>query len=244
MEKLEVSYRSDKGRQRDTNEDSVLARELDQAYLLAVADGVGGHAAGEVASKLALIELEEFLKANQPWESATDVLRRAVQKANKEIYLLAQENAAYGGMGTTLVVALVFAGKALIANVGDSRAYLVGTGIRQITRDHSLVQELVEKKIIGQADVWHHPQKNIVTKVLGLKDEAYPDLFDIQLAGDVLLLCSDGLTDALTGDGIREIVAASPDLETACVGLTTAANERGGKDNTTVILARERQNDG
>jgi serine/threonine protein phosphatase PrpC len=244
MEKLEVCYRSDKGRKRDTNEDSVLVREFGQGYLLAVADGVGGHAAGEVASRLALIELEEFLKANQPWESPMDALRGAIDKANKEIYLLARENPAYGGMSSTLVAALVLAGTALIANVGDSRAYLLGPEIRQITKDHSLVQELLDKKIIRHADVWHHPQKNIITRVLGMEADAHPDLFQIDLVEEVLLLCSDGLTDVLKDEEIREIVAVSPDLEMACVGLITAANEKGGKDNITVILARERQDAG
>jgi protein phosphatase len=244
MEKLEVRYRSDKGRKRDTNEDSVLVGEFEQGYLLAVADGVGGHAAVEVASRLVLIELEEFLKANQPWESPMDALRRAIDKANKETYLLAKENPAYDGMGSTLVAALVLAGKVLIANVGDSRAYLLGPETRQITRDHSLVQELVDKKIIRQADVWRHPQKNIITRVLGMEAESNPDLFQIDLAGEVLLLCSDGLTDAMKDEEIREIVAVSPDLETACVRLVTAADERGGKDNITVILAGNRQDAG
>jgi serine/threonine protein phosphatase PrpC len=139
MEKLEVYYRTDKGR-KTNNEDSVLARQIGETYLLAVADGLGGQASGEVASKMALIELDEFFKAHLQSEPTKEIMTQAIGKANREIYLLSQENREYKGMGSTLVVALIYRDKALIANIGDSRAYWITDEINQITRDHSLVR--------------------------------------------------------------------------------------------------------
>jgi serine/threonine protein phosphatase PrpC len=197
----------------------------------------GGHAAGEVASRMALIELEEFFKAH-PLESPQEILKGAIAKANKEIYRLAAENPEYHGMGTTLVTAVIVGGKVLIAGVGDSRAYLITDAIKQITRDHSLVQDMVEKGDIKKAEAWDHPQKNIVTQALGMADEVQPDFFEVDLGDRFLLLCSDGLTDALRDQKIKDVIVSSPDLEAACTRLIDSANDLGGRDNTSVILAR------
>ncbi|MCL0080578.1 Stp1/IreP family PP2C-type Ser/Thr phosphatase [Dehalococcoidia bacterium] len=224
---------------KSANEDSLLVVKLGEVYLLAVADGLGGHAAGEVASRLALIEIEEFLKTNLAEGNLRDAMQGAIAKANREICLLSKENPAYAGMGTTLVAALVFDNRALIANIGDSRAYLIGNGIRQITRDHSLVQELVDREVIAAEEAFDHPQRNIVTRTLGMESEVSPDFYDEELSGRLLLLCSDGLSDLLRDQEILETVVASPNLDEACTRLINRVNEKGGKDNITVVLARE-----
>ena len=234
---LEVCLKTDVGRKRRKNEDALVAKRLDDIYLLAVADGLGGHASGEVASKIALIEVEEFLKARLGKENIKEATEAAISKANSEIYLLSRENPAYSNMGTTLVMAVVSENNALIANVGDSRAYLIGEEIKRITRDHSLVQELLDKKLITEEEAFKHPQKNIVTKILGIEGEVKPDFCDIEL-DDVLLLCTDGLTGSLRDEDIREIVVNSKDLSEACTKLIDSAKKKGGEDNITVILAK------
>lgn len=238
--KLEVGYLTHKGK-RANNEDSLLVRQIGDTWVLAVADGLGGHAAGEVASKMALIEIEEFsrraLRENRP--PSQELVREAVAKANREIWLLSRENPSFSGMGTTLVLAVVTGTAAVIATVGDSRAYLIGEDIEQRTKDHSLVQELVDAGEISSSEAAHHPKKNIVTRALGISSSVEPDILALDLAGGTLLLCSDGLTDSLSDDRIHAILTTIPDLDVACSALIVAANEQGGEDNTTVILARE-----
>ncbi len=237
---LEVCFKTDIGR-RSTNEDALVAKRLDYIYLLVVADGLGGHASGEVASKIALIEVEKFLKARLGKENIRDAVEGAISKANNEIYLLSRENPAYWGMGTTLVMAVVFENNALIANFGDSRAYLIGEEIKRITRDHSLVKELLDKNLITEEEAFNHPQKNIVTKILGIKSEVKPDFYETELDDNILLLCTDGLTDSLRDEDVREIVVNSKDLGEACTKLVDSAKKKGGEDNITVALAKNHQ---
>ena len=235
---------------RENNEDSVLVRRLDDdVYLLAVADGLGGHSAGETASRLAVIELEETVKKAVE-EGVTDfktILQNAFEKAGREISRLGRENVEYQGMGTTLVAALIKDGRGIVANVGDSRAYLLGSEIRQVTTDHSLVQELVDRlvdrKVISKEEAFQHPQGNIVTKVLETENtegEVQPDFYEVELSDNLLLLCSDGLSDVLKDEEIRDIVLKSSSLKEACDLLVNEALKKGGRDNITVILARER----
>lgn len=239
MGSLEVCCRTDTGNRKSVNEDSLLRVNFRDVHLLAVADGLGGHAAGKVASRVALVEIEEFLKTHFTGQNLLGSIREAVSKANKEIYLLSKENPAYAGMGSTLVAAAISQNKAVIANVGDSRAYLVGNEIRQVTKDHSLVQELVDKRVITQEETFNHPQKNIVTRALGIKSEVLPDFYEVELSGKLLLLCSDGLSDSLKDEEIRKTIAASINLDEACNKLISLANEKGGSDNITVILAKK-----
>jgi len=229
--------KSDIGSVRSTNQDSVLIRKFGDIYLLAVADGLGGQPAGDVASKMAVIELEETVKANIGKIPEKEILIQAVAKANREIYLLSKENPEYKGMGTTLVAAILFGDGAVIVNVGDSRGYLIADGIRQITQDHSLAQEMSEKGNNGRENA--SPQKNIVTRVLGVAAEVKPDFFEVKLEGKTLLLCSDGLTNTLSDLEIQQIVNSVPVVEAACDRLIAAANEKGSKDNVTVILAKD-----
>lgn len=230
-----ICYKTDAGK-REKNEDSLLVRKLGEFYILAVADGLGGHAAGEVASKVALIEVEEHLKKSLSRENIKEAMRDAILKANSEIYRLSKENPEYSGMGTTLVLAVVFENKAVIANAGDSRAYLIGKDIRRITKDHSLVQELVDRKIITEQEAFNHPQKNVVTNAIGIEEDVRIDFYEVELEG-FLLLCSDGLSDFVRDEEIRDVVLNAEKPEDACERLVSIAKER-GDDNITVILLK------
>ncbi len=228
---------------RENNEDSVLVKRLDDdVYLLAVADGLGGHSSGETASRLAVVELEEAVKKAVE-EGITDfktILQKAFEKAGREISRLGRENIELWDMGTTLVAALIKDGKGIVANVGDSRAYLLGSEIRQVTTDHSLVQELVDRKVISKEEAFQHPHRNIVTKVLETENtegEVQPDFYEVELSDNLLLLCSDGLSDVLKDEEIRDIVLKSSSLKEACDLLLNEALKKGGRDNITVILA-------
>ncbi len=239
---FEICSRTDVGRMRSRNEDSLLVTTVKGCELLAVADGLGGHAAGEVASRLATTELEQYVKANITSKRERQVLTDATCRANREILLLSSENPSYFGMGSTLVAALLCDGRdALVANVGDSRAYLIGRDITQLTRDHSLVQEYVDSGAITTEQAFDHPQKNIVTRTLGLEESVSADIYDVDIGENTLLLCSDGLTDALRDSEIFEAVVGAESLESACSKLVDMANEKGGPDNITVILARRVQ---
>ena len=241
---------TDKGG-RKKNEDAYDTVTLEHAsgnlHLLAVADGLGGHAAGEVASKLAVIELVETVKRRVAArktitpETMKELLRAGFAKANEEICYQANLVPERHNMGTTLVAALLRDdGMGVVANVGDSRAYLIGAGdgIVQVTRDHSYVQALVDRGVIDEAEASSHSDKNIVTKVIGQKS-VKPDLCDVKLGKDMLLLSSDGLSDTLEDAEIQAAVSISMSRsrDDGCRRLVTAALKRGAKDNVTVVLA-------
>lgn len=240
MLKLEICARTDSGIERSINEDDLLTAKYGDVYLLAVADGLGGHVGGEVASRMAIVAIDELIRSKMGNGNIQDTIQAAMNKANKKICQFSKENPAYTGMGTTLIMAAVTQNRALIANIGDSRAYLIGNdSIKQITKDHSLVQELVDKSVITKTEAFNHPQRNIVTRILGKGTEVTPDYYEEDLSGKLLLLCSDGLSDMLQSHEILNTIIASTNLDEACTNLINMANERGGKDNISVILARE-----
>ncbi len=254
---LRSAQRSDRGRVRATsaNEDDTLILELKdeegqvRTALYAVADGMGGHEKGEIASRTATRSVEQALRTDPFFRSTgypdgeytdqdvVEVLRRAVMVSNREVYGLRMDQQT--NMGTTLVLALVIRSKAYVANVGDSRAYLLRDGgIEQITEDHSLVERMVASGQITEAEARLHPQRNLVFRSLGTEPNVEVDLFVEPLqAGDRILLCSDGLTNMLPDERVAYIVNREPDLDTACRALVRAANEAGGKDNISVVLA-------
>jgi protein phosphatase len=242
---LEISYCTDVGRARSLNEDSLLAVELGNGvYLLAVADGMGGYVAGEVASRMAVRAVEATAKKLIGLLDFGRVLVACVNKINHEIYEMSSNSPEHRGMGTTLVAAILKDGKAIIANVGDSRAYLIREGeIRRITKDHSYVQAMIDAGAISEEEAFKHPMKNVITRAVGCKKDVEADLYEVEIRkGDYLLLCSDGLTDLLSEEDIKETVLKSNNLEAACSMLVHKANEEGGEDNITVILAKEREN--
>ena len=248
-----VGWQTDVGKVRETDEDFVSVLELGGAFgtvhLLAVADGMGGHAKGEVASKLATKEMckvwvESFSKIAVPElfneEDFELVLAKGIKNANEEILEYTSKNPEASGMGTTSVCAIVDGrGRVTIANVGDSRAYVISdkSGIRQETTDHSLVQELLDKNEINEEEARNHPNKNVVTKAVGLSSSLEPDIKTVQLKNDEsLLLCCDGVNAHLSDDDIKKIVQETPDPQHACKKIVDMANDRGGSDNISLII--------
>lgn len=235
---------TDRG-ERKNNEDAYETTTIEHVnkhfHLLAIADGLGGYAAGEIASRLTIIELRETVKRGLAdkktvsLELIRELLVKGFRKANEEICDQRKIVPERHNMGTTLVVALLNdEGKGFVANVGDSRAYLIGNNIERITRDHSYVQELVEKGIIKEEEAFGHPEKNIVTKIIGMKN-VEPDFFEITIGNKILLLCSDGLNDTLKDEKIKEIIINSR-KEDICRNLVEAAKSE-SLDNITVIAA-------
>ena len=245
---------SDIGKVRETDEDFVSVLKLSGVFgtvhILAVADGMGGHAKGEVASELATKELckvwgESFSKIAVPelFDKGADfesVLEKGIKKANEEILEYTSKNPEASGMGTTSVCAIVDGrGRVTIANVGDSRAYVISdkSGIRQETKDHSFVQGLLDKNEINEEEARNHPNKNVITKAVGLSPSLEPDIKTVQLKNDEsLLLCCDGVIAHLTDDDIEKIVQETPDPQHACKKIVDMANDRGGSDNISLII--------
>jgi serine/threonine protein phosphatase PrpC len=248
----EVGWGIDKGRVRETNEDSLAAITVNQASeegsqsigVYAVADGMGGHDAGEVASQIAVRTAIRKLMSDVTQTDSElpddyrEWLENAVTLANTMVRKRASEDQL--NMGTTLVMAVMVGREVHIVNVGDSRAYLITSdGIHRITKDHSMVQALVDSGAIKAEDMDRHPYRNILTKALGSHEEVQPDVFDATLDDDsALLLCSDGLYEMLGEDEIFRIVRASATPTEACQALIDAGNAAGGKDNIAAVLVR------
>jgi PPM family protein phosphatase len=229
----EEAHRTDTGRQRQANEDALFAR----APLFAVADGMGGAQAGEVASRIATEALDE----SRAGEGAPErYLRDVAEAANERIHGLAQRDASRSGMGTTLTAVLIGDDEISIGHVGDSRAYLYRDGeLRRLTSDHSLVEELRRQGRLTDEQAEEHPQRSIITRALGPEPKVDVDTMTYPVRpGDVILLCSDGLTTMIGEPEIAEILASSPALEPAVSRLVDEANERGGRDNITVVAFR------
>ena len=229
---LRVAQRTDRGSVRPNNEDSLLAHPP----LVAVADGVGGHNAGEVASALAVDVLEEWIETLE--RDGGDKLQDAASDAHRRIYARAQSETQLHGMATTLTAAWIDRGKCTIAHVGDSRAYLLRDGeLRQLTEDHSWVAQMVKDGRITPEEAYEHPWRNYVVQALGGQPDVAIEMLRVDLrTGDRLLLASDGLTDMVRPDSLREILVENEDAETASRTLVERAKEAGGTDNITVVL--------
>jgi protein phosphatase len=238
------------GRKRSHNEDSFLVD--DDLQLFVVADGMGGHAGGGTASRLAVQTIDRELRRardseRSPFSSQTtlqdspvpEVLRVAVEKACAAIYAAAQEDPRLSGMGTTTIALLIYDRYAFFAHVGDSRAYLMrGELIQQISEDHSLVNEQIKAGMITPEEAKHSRYKNIITRSVGFEEEVQVDVMGLVTEpGDTFLLCSDGLANMLDDQELLETVRKN-DLQDAPKALIAFANERGGDDNITVILVR------
>lgn len=225
------AFRSDTGRQRNANEDSFFVR----APIFVVADGMGGAQAGEVASKAAADAFDIDLPEAPPER----VLRETILLANRTIHELARADPSRAGMGTTLTAAIVDASaeEVAIGHVGDSRAYrLRGGRLEQLTRDHSLVEELRRKGQLTDAQAEDHPQRSIITRALGPEPEVEPDVQTVAAApGDVFLICSDGLTTMLAEDQIAKLLAGATSMSAAVRALVDEANRAGGRDNITAL---------
>jgi protein phosphatase len=225
------------GRVREANEDSFLAQDM----VFAVADGMGGHQAGEVASAMAADVLRDRLTTGAP---STDVLVAAVVEANAAIFQTARRNSSQLGMGTTITVLAIVPGvdgtppHLAVANVGDSRTYLLRSGaLTRETVDHSYVQELLDTGHITEDEARNHPRRNIVTRALGIEPSVRVDAWPLPLVrGDRFILCSDGLVDEVDDTAIRDLALAHPDPQAAANQLVAIAVDNGGRDNVTVIV--------
>lgn len=228
---------TDTGLVRALNEDSLLVSP--EIGLFAVADGMGGHQAGEVASSMALQLMErDLVRRLKSGENPENALVNSIKDANRSIYEQAGRNPRWAGMGTTITACLSQGSRILVAQVGDSRAYLLrGGGIVLLTEDHSLVQELLKNGGITEEQALVHPQRNVLTRALGTEPSLAVDLYRVDVApGDLLLLCTDGLTEYLRPDDILLTVRNSPELNTAVQNLLRKALRSGGADNITIVL--------
>jgi serine/threonine protein phosphatase PrpC len=255
---ISLACLTDVGRVRSSNQDCFIAVDLSKnetiresgelpasqigqrGWFLAVADGLGGAKAGDVASRVAMEELSSSLVRDLNGESNVIRLRDSVKSANGKIFEMSRSNSDYNGMGATLTAAIIQDGKALIAQVGDSRAYLIRKGdIKQITKDQSLMQALIDAGQLTEEQAEHFRFRNIILHAVGVAEDVEPDLGIVTLnRGDVLLLCSDGLSNKVGNLDMYGIVTKSENLGTACKQLVDLANKRGGEDNITVVLAR------
>lgn len=235
--RLKVTSITDVGRYRSHNEDSVYAEVTEKGVIAIVADGMGGHQAGEVASQMATELIKKELLDRDLRKDIADVVKEAYINTNTEIYNYAKENKKVMGMGTTAVLAMVLKSKLIIANVGDSRAYEIkGKKITQITKDHSYVQSLIDSGMITKEQAMKHPKKNYITRAMGTDESIKVDVFVKDYIGQTVLLCSDGLCGLMTDKEILDIVLKSENIEDAKQALVDSANEKGGTDNITVAI--------
>ncbi len=238
---MRIGAKTDIGRYRKLNEDSYFIYRNERLVGGMVADGMGGHNAGEVASKMAaeLVKscIMEGFDPNMDYVELGELIRRAILYANEEIYRKSKVEQNATGMGTTATAAFVFSGKLITANVGDSRVYTVKDGkIKQVTRDHSYVEELVELGEISPENAKNHPQKNYITRALGTEKFVKADILINTYEGETVVICSDGLTNLVSDEQILNIVTHNEDYETAAEELVKLANQKGGADNITCVV--------
>lgn len=230
---------TDIGKKRTMNQDYVYSSEKkvgNLPNLFVVADGMGGHNGGGYASKYGVETL--VTEAENSLETLPRrIIEEAIKKANEAILSKSKERAELSGMGTTMVVATINGDCLLVGNIGDSRLYVIGDEIRQITTDHSYVEEMVRMGSIDRESARNHPKKNIITRAVGVDAEVVADFFTVKLQpGDTILMCSDGLTNMLEDEEIRLILSKQRDIVEKAEALVEAANNNGGKDNIAVVL--------
>lgn len=230
---------TDVGQKRNMNQDYVFTSENaigNLPNLFVVADGMGGHNAGDFASKYTvemLIKSIESTKETNP----VRILKEAIEQANTKLVNQAEMHDEMKGMGTTLVAATIQNEYMYVSNVGDSRLYVISHDIRQITKDHSLVEEMIRMGEIDREDARNHPDKNIITRAIGAGSDIVVDFFERKMeSGDTVLICSDGLTNMLTDTKIKNVIKKKNKIEEKAKELVEIANRNGGKDNITVIL--------
>ncbi|QNM06173.1 Stp1/IreP family PP2C-type Ser/Thr phosphatase [Qiania dongpingensis] len=232
---------TDRGRKRQINQDAVYYSTFPVGNipnLFVVADGMGGHQAGDFASKYTIDNLVRLIEAAEGNNPIT-ILNDSIRQVNGMLLERASEDEKLAGMGTTLVAACVMGSVLCVANVGDSRLYVIQDEIRQITRDHSLVEELIQRGEMERGSEAYHEHKNIITRAIGARSGVFADFFEVTLEeGDTVLMCSDGLSNMVPDDTIREIVAGREDLKAAAEDLIEEANNNGGRDNIAVVLFR------
>lgn len=238
------------GKVRKNNEDycmgEIIQTEDDCIGIFALADGMGGHKKGEVASKIAVDSIIDFLKENIlkscgiKMDYLDDVIKQGYNYANQKIFDKVLEDSSCEGMGTTLVVAVIYKDDMIMANVGDSRGYLLHNDeFRRITRDHSVVEELVNANLITEEEARVHPRRNQITRAMGAEEIIIVDIFREKVEkGDMILLATDGLTGCVEDEDIKNIIKQDKDIKEICEDLINQANDNSGKDNISVILSK------
>jgi PPM family protein phosphatase len=238
---MEFYARTDKGRRRKMNQDYVFASDRavgNFPNLFLLADGMGGHKAGDYASRYLVEGLRHYVEKAEPGPLVR-VLENGIAALNGELYQLSLQHEELSGMGTTLVAAVVDEDGILnVANIGDSRAYLIrGNTIRQITRDHSYVEEMVEKGYMRRGSEDYLQSRNIITRAVGVQQRVHADFFELELSeGDFLLMCSDGLSNMADNESILNVVQDASSVQAKVEALIDLANLNGGRDNIGVIL--------
>ena len=231
--------------------DAGVVREMNQDYyfssdtavgnlpnLFIVADGMGGHKAGDYASRYTIERVVASVSRNTG-EEPIAIMKEAINKANELLVAESREDESKSGMGTTLVIGTIIGNKLFVANIGDSRLYVVGQNMRQITRDHSLVDEMVRLGEINADEARVHPDKNIITRAVGTSDHVEADFFEVEItADDTILLCTDGLTNMVRDDEILDIIKKYDNAQAATMHLVKEANANGGRDNITVMIIK------
>jgi protein phosphatase len=249
--RIEVAGTTHVGMKRNHNEDNYLV--LPEENLCCVADGMGGHSSGEIASKIAVDELGEFFRmtsrdGDATWPFKMDKTRNydenrlatGIKLANKSIFEKASGDSKYKGMGTTIVSVHFAQAAAYVGHVGDSRVYFFRQGVlKQVTEDHSLLNDYLKAKKLTPEEIENFPHKNVIVRALGMKESVVVDVSRIEpKEGDIFLLCSDGLSGMVTDPQIQEVLTRTTELEKACGQLIDLANAAGGNDNVTCVLAR------
>ena len=241
---VEFAALSDKGMVREKNEDSfgiISDNKLPAVFI--IADGMGGHNSGEVASKLAVDFAKDAIThlpfASEP-NKTLDSICSVMKSANTEVLSAANESQENSGMGTTMLVSVIHNGNLYVAHAGDSRAYLIrNQSISQLTKDHSYIEELVSKGTLTREEAENHPNRHLITRALGCSEELIPDTYSCSLEPeDIILLCTDGLSNMLNDLEMMECLLSSDSLLKACNRLIQNANTKGGEDNATVILIK------
>lgn len=234
--------KTDVGSKRAVNQDYMYCSENSVGSfrnLFIVADGMGGHKAGDYASKLCVEQMVQSIEKSEH-KTPVSLFEEAVDAANGAVYSESQEHEEYEGMGTTLVACTMQEDTLYVANIGDSRLYLLrDDDIMQITEDHSLVEEMVKQGNITESEARVHPQKNIITRAVGIDQSVQADFFEVEIyPDDIIMLCSDGLSNMIEDEDMEYIVKHSESLQDAGETLVARANENGGSDNITVVLAK------
>lgn len=244
---MQTFYMTDTGKIRDHNEDNVIILNNKNEYLLAVADGMGGHKAGEVASAIVINHLtEEFYGMDSigDKDSAIEFLRDIVTEMNNKIFEYTKENPDSKGMGTTFVCAIKTKDYLLYGNIGDSSGYVIkNKKMHKVTKDHTLVNLLVSTGELSAEEAKYHPRKNVLMRALGANNPIEIDIFDVEHNIDGILLCSDGLTNMLTEEQIEKVLAEEKTAEDAVKKLINKANARGGNDNISVAYYKRESGD-
>ncbi len=238
---MQVFAKTDKGKVRSINQDAFYINTLsDGAVLAVVCDGMGGASAGDIASKTAVEIISQYVlnayNSSMTSDDITRLIDNAISSANLEVFTLSQKDEQLKGMGTTAVVAVVREAQAIICNVGDSRAYIVNDNLVQLTRDHSVVQSLVESGKLSPEEARVHPEKNVITRALGVEENVLSDSYCVDLGEkDKILLCTDGLSNYATQDSILRIVNDNASDKITDL-LVKEANQNGGRDNITAAV--------